>query len=270
MHWAGAPAASILQQLLVGLLAAAAVIVWSQLREQGSSRHGARWPLLVLAACLWLPLIDGASHSPSRWVGLFGFRLYVAPVVVPTLLLLSLRSVSSPGSSSASALLAVGAAAAALVVQPDAPQLVAFTLGCIPFLWVSRLSRGIKVSAVVSLGAAASVAWSIPVPLEPVPYVEGVFAVAAQHSLAAWLLSVVLAGLPCAALARLASAEGSPELLGPAVYFTALLLLAPLQATPVPLLGFGAGPVLGYCLLGASTRSAMPTGKAPGRSPMSR
>jgi hypothetical protein len=34
-----------------------------------------------------------------------------------------------------------------------------------------------------------------------------------------------------------------------AIYYTTLVALAPLEITPVPLIGFGAGPILGYLLM---------------------
>ena len=45
----------------------------------------------------------------------------------------------------------------------------------------------------------------------------------------------------------LAGASAGP--LAVAVYYATLFALAPLQTTPVPLLGFGAGPILGYLLV---------------------
>ena len=49
-------------------------------------------------------------------------------------------------------------------------------------------------------------------------------------------------------MARVAT-RGPRGLLAVAMYYVALVGLAPLEITPVPLLGFGAGPILGYLLM---------------------
>lgn len=102
------------------------------------------------------------------------------------------------------------------------------------------------------IGAAllmAIASWGRPDPLVPVPYVEGVFALAATVSHLALVLSVAAAAAPVAVLALFAFATKSVGVQAVATYFGVLLLLAPTQATPVPLLGFGAGPILGYFLM---------------------
>lgn len=216
---------------------------------------------MVLAACIWLPFVGASSNSPNRWVGVFGFRLYVASVVLPALLWLFLRPVSASAMWPAPALVALPCTAVGLFLQPDAPQLLALTIGCTPMLLMSRWSHTEKALGIVPLLVATALAWASPVRLEPVPYVEGVFALAWNHSRLLGVVTVILAALPCFALARVAWVGRSPAALGPCLYLATLFLLAPLQATPVPLLGFGAGPILGYftvcaCLQRTSTHAA--------------
>jgi hypothetical protein len=62
-------------------------------------------------------------------------------------------------------------------------------------------------------------------------------------------LTVLAAALPVMALGWLARKTSSPGILAACLYFTVLYLLAPAQVTPVPLIGFGAGPVIGYFIM---------------------
>jgi hypothetical protein len=92
-------------------------------------------------------------------------------------------------------------------------------------------------------------AWQRPGALAPVPHVEGVFSLAARVSPFALVASVCAVVIPIAALAWRSRTTRSWGLLAVAVYYGAILAHAPLLVTPVPLLGFGAGPILGYFLL---------------------
>jgi hypothetical protein len=143
----------------------------------------------------------------------------------------------------------VAAAATALVLQPDASQLTAFALAMLVLLAApsSHLLRRLALSAV--LLCCTAVAWRAPDPLVPVRYVEGVLNLAAEVSPFALLAALISAALPVIAFVWVARATRSRGTFAVAVYYASLFALAPLQATPVPLLGFGAGPILGYFLV---------------------
>ncbi len=94
--------------------------------------------------------------------------------------------------------------------------------------------------------------WRAPDPLAPVRYVEGAFVLAAEASPFALLAALIFAALPVTAFVWVARVTGSSGTCAVAVYYASLFALAPLQATPVPLLGFGAGPILGYCLVASA------------------
>jgi hypothetical protein len=146
----------------------------------------------------------------------------------------------------------VAAAAIALMLQPDASQLSAFALAMLVILAASRSHLLLRVALLVGLLFCAAVAWHTPDPLAPVRYVEGVFTLAAEVSPFALPAALVCAALPVIALIWVAWATRSCGVLAVAAYYASLLALAPLQVTPVPLLGFGAGPILGYYLVAAA------------------
>jgi hypothetical protein len=130
----------------------------------------------------------------------------------------------------------VAAAATALVLQPDASQLTAFALAMLVLLAApsSHLLRRLALSAV--LLCCTAVAWRAPDPLVPVRYVEGVLNLAAEVSPFALLAALISAALPVIAFVWVARATRSRGTFAVAVYYASLFALAPLQATPVPLL----------------------------------
>lgn len=211
-----------------------------------------RWLALLLAASLFIPLIAGSTGSPARWLVLGSARLYVAPVVLPVVLFL----LAAPHRAPAIYLVSVMAATMALALQPDAPQLTAFAVALLVLLATETAPLPFRLGLSVILLIGAIVTWRTPDHLSPVPYVEGVFAVAAEASPLTFVAATICAALPVAALAWVARVIRSTGAFAIAVYFGSLFSLAPLQITPVPLLGFGSGPILGYFLVaGIVTRN---------------
>ena len=134
------------------------------------------------------------------------------------------------------------------MLQPDASQAVAFAVAIAVVLLQRRpLSRIDWITTSVCVGAAIF-ALTRPDPLEAVPHVEGIVGLAARSgvaSLAVAILTLVLLPLPFVTdVIRRERCESS----GLAAYFT-IVCVAPFVAPyPVPLLGYGLSPVLGYFL----------------------
>lgn len=207
------------------------------------------WLLLGLALLAWIPLLGDAAESPRRWTSVLGIQLYVAPVLLPTFLLLWQRAAASNITAPVVLVCSATLLATGLLLQPDAPQLTAFTLGCTAALRRSHLRWATKTIVLLGVVTASALAWMAPDPLNPVPYVEGVFSLAGSHSLWAFAICILAAAIPVLVLAWLDLRAGRTGTLGVSVYFACLFLLAPLQVTPVPLLGLGAGPVIGYFVM---------------------
>lgn len=112
----------------------------------------------------------------------------------------------------------------------------------------------LAVAIATALAAGVAWAWWQPDPLLPVPHVEGVLDLAAAAGPVWFAAAVIALALPLLALARLARASNAPALLSVAIYYVVIDVLAWRQLTPMPLLGYGAGPIVGYALMAASAR----------------
>ncbi len=229
MHRGGASPSQLIQQAFVFSVTALACALLSRkpLTFTDKSRDRA---LIVAAVLVALPLLL-PSAGPHRWLGAGGFRLYMASVLLPgTVLLL-------PQARKGWAVLLV--IAAALAAQPDASQATAFALAGLVVLRRAPLSVLAHVGVGVALAGAATIAWLRPDPLEPVSYVEGVLVLAQQVGPLALFFALVALALPVAMLLRVGQ-------VAVAVYYVAIVFFAYRQLTPMPLLGFGVGPILGY------------------------
>lgn len=256
MRVGGAPRSVLMLHIamaFVGAFACALAIAARRRRSAGSPE----WWALALAASLFLPLLVDSTGGPARWLVLGGARLYVAPVVLPLILFL----LGSPWRTPTAGATAVVAAATALLLQPDAAQSTAFALATLVALAGPDAHRPMRLPLAAVVVCAAVVAWRTPDPLAPVRYVEGVFAVAAEVSPVAFVAAVCAAALPVAALLQAARVTDSKGAYAAAAYFACLFALAPLQITPVPLLGVGTGPVLGYFLVAAAASNTCARGE---------
>ncbi|MBB6052742.1 hypothetical protein [Armatimonas rosea] len=229
MQRGGAGLSQLIQQVVAFSVAALAFVLTSRkpLSSTETSRGRALMGVVVL---LVLPLLAPGA-GPHRWLGVGGFRLYMASVLLPGAVPLLPQT--------RSAWIALLAIAAALAAQPDASQVTAFALAGLVVLWRAPLSGLARVGVGVALAGATAVAWLRPDPLEPVAYVEGVLVLAQQVGMLALGFALIALALPVAMLLRMGH-------VAVAVYYAAILFFAYRQLTPMPLLGFGVGPILGY------------------------
>lgn len=240
---AGAGRGLIFQQVVLFVVGSLLVLAPGGAPGTGRIWRQTGWGIF-LAGLLFLPWLAGWGTGPQRWLALGGFRFYLAPVLLPWLLLWGGDGQRNPVVSSAAALLTL----AALVTQPDAAQATAFAAAWIALrgFGANGVSLGARLGGGVLLAGLTACAWLRPDPLQPVDFVEGVFRLAARSGPLALAAAVAAAVLPATVLAALAQRRRSAPLSALAVYSLTLVLLAPLEITPVPLLGFGAGPIVGH------------------------
>lgn len=146
-----------------------------------------------------------------------------------------------------------------LWVQPDASQATAFAAALIVALWTTRYPGHNPVAASLFLGIAAVFAWSRPDPLAPVPEVEDIIKLAGAHSMGMAALSMTsLAAVTVSPLCGSSNAPpgARPSAIALCVYFLICSLMRLFGAFPVPIVGLGMSPIIGFWL-GIATLSAM-------------
>jgi hypothetical protein len=135
-----------------------------------------------------------------------------------------------------------------LLLQPDAAQASAFAGALVILLFFYRQTPWVMWSAALAALVCAAWSWMRPDPLLSVRHVEGIVGLAAESGML-WLLASLasLALLPCPfLLGRGRDGRASPKALALGLYF-ALNVIAPCFGPfPVPLLGFGLSPIVGY------------------------
>ena len=251
MRSSGVSAAIWGQQLAAGL---ALIILCIVLRGAARAASRSRWGWAI-AGCMSLALLIATLLQPGvegvhRWVGLGPVQIHAAFVALPVLIIIIAAMLRRDSVRGGTWILpcVVAVAAGLLVLQPDASQAIAFAVA-VACVLVGR--RPARKSVWIALGVVVVCAvWSLarPDPLDAVPHVEGILGLAASAGpgwLIAAIVALVLLPVPFVGLLsrRRDRARAGVAL---AAYFTTVCVASLLAPYPVPLLGFGLSPILGY------------------------
>ena len=222
---------------------AAAVLVFAlfgMVPQRIVQRIPARLWTVFLMICLSATLLGAEVGGARRWLDLRVFNAHAAMLVLPSMIiLLGHMGCSCP---------LVLCIAIVLSMQPDLSQLLAFSAAMLPLLWRSRNKRGWRILSVLALAILVILCINIPTSIESVPYSEGVLAMLGEMS---WLMAAAgmlsLAMIPVLWIYRF-SKEREVWMLSLGVYYMIVILFGLSGEYPVPFVGFGLSPIIGYWL----------------------
>lgn len=255
---AGAGQALQVQQIVVALIGIAFVLWMDKVRRNQDAENGSSMPRLVRNSILILVsmligfaacYVFSKAESPSRWLKFGGLRLYFSAAVLPLALYVFANLHWRLQFSAYANVLLVLVFAALLALQPDVSQLMAFSLAVLFVVWHRAGDLVLKLGISLVLGLLCYWCRQQPDPLQPVSYVEGVIQLAGSAGIAPMLAAILSVALIPICLFYAGIKRSSPELMPIALYYIVIMICAYLGLTPMPLIGFGAGPVLGYFLL---------------------
>jgi len=229
--------------LVLGAVGAIALVSSKPEVEQWAARWLPVVAFVVTAATLVTPGLDGVH----RWLPLGPLRLHASAALLPWLFLGMISP--EPRARTRAVLLACGVQLVH-VAQPDAAQATVLAAGALPLLAGGKIVErrfGILVAALL-LGLAA-VAWTRPDSLAPVDHVERILVLAAESG--QWWSAAAGAaafGLLAPAMLAMRTSDGPTLQLGAGLglYGCVAIGVTFFGNHPVPVLGAGAGPVLGW------------------------
>lgn len=215
-----------------GILVTWGALAWGRTTPTAVSP---RWALVVGVAVLATTLAGPGVEGVHRWMPGGPIRLHAGALVLPSMLVALERAPWVTSAIAACTMLVL------VSLQPDAAQAVSFAAGwaiVVGFRREKGAGPVILVSVLVGLAGLLG-----PDPLGPVAHVEGIVGMAAAQGpllAGAALLSLVL--LPISLATFLPRPVGGAL----ALYTTGTLIAAWLGHHPVPILGYGVSPILGY------------------------
>jgi hypothetical protein len=223
-----------------------------------SPRLSTQFIILAAAiAAILLPFIAPGMMGVHRWVFIGGFSLQPSAIVLP-LIIAAVAWIARQHAavSIASAVLTT----LILALQPDAAQAFSFAIACSVLFALNAARQHYQAIGVLLLLAAATTSFTRTDPLPAVPHVEGIFALVASGG-ALWVVFGIAALLLLLVpfLATFAQAHDSVALaLG---VYVGMTILASFWGTfPVPVMAYGASPILGYFIaLALCDRTSAPS-----------
>lgn len=243
---------------IVGMLVVAGGGAWWLRR---SCRSRCAWLLFASIGLLLVPF--AGDGRPARWLELGGVAVYLAPVLTPSVLSVAVAARRWPGHWPALVAAVLGVQVVVFAMQPDRAQVLATALasGCV--LLASPLANRWRWLAALPHVVAAAVCLPHADALPPVAHVELVFALGLQ--LSPWLgLALIAAAVVAVGGIAIVLVGWQRAAVAIPVYYGALHLASIAGWTPAPLLGLGAGPLLGFGLLLAVVSVLVPDGKGVG------
>jgi hypothetical protein len=233
-------------QVLAICLACALAVAGAQLSLRTKYRVAPGLIVFLVLLGIAVPLFSGAP-TPQRWASLGPIKLYIAPVVLPLFLAACSVWIARGGQYERFAFIAIVSASLLLAAQPDASQVLALLAASAAIVAKLRSRTTTAIAALACTALATAWAFSQPDHLQPVAHVEGVFALALDHSLFVGAAVIASAVILVVGL-YVNSSGGSVWLSAIAVYYAVLFLCSVAGLTPAPLIGYGAGPWLGFGL----------------------
>lgn len=143
------------------------------------------------------------------------------------------------------ALTTIGCVTIILALQPDASMVTAFSAVSLVLIW-NQLTQVPRVLLVSLLGGLTVSTWLFLDTLAPVAYVEGIFDWVTELGVLSTIVG--LAALLIMILPFFGSVPQKQRLLaiGFGVFYSLILLVNRFGHFPVPLMGYGISPVIGY------------------------
>lgn len=247
-------------QILAIALACLLAVLGLYLSRAAKRSCSASWIMVVLLLGLAMTLLADTS-APQRWVSVGSVYLYMAPALLPAFLVACSALMFRGGRSPQFASAAFVGVSAILAAQPDASQALALLAATAFAVVKARLSSFPAILGLLLALFATVWACSQPDPLSPVAYVEGVFALALGHSLLAGIAVIASAAALVVGLCLYSSERQRwPSVV--AVYYAVLFACSIAGLTPAPLIGYGAGPWIGFGLM-VALASAIDTTTRP-------
>jgi len=212
-------------------------------KESKVKKNASTISILIAVIFLLLTFINSGIEGVHRWTSVGPIKFYVAVIVLPIIMinLWQLLQIKSWWVSSISTMVI----SILLVLQPDASMLTAFAIPMLILLW-SKTNNIFISCTVVLLFALIIFSWVFLDKLPPVSYVEGIVRLVANMGMIWIILGVIsLAILP---LPFIFFSPKEYKLLSFSIgiYFIIILISTLLGNFPVPLMGYGVSPIIGY------------------------
>jgi len=205
--------------------------------------------IVITLILLLLTLFGNDIDGVQRWIKLGIINVNIAMIVLPITLVASYNLLIKKRVKYA--LIFIVSIAILLVLQPDASQLMGFSIPIIIILFDKKININSILRYVVSLILILLMilSWIFLDKLAPVSYVEGILGLLNNVSpilMVMGVISLILIPLP---FIFFPPKEFRRLSIGIGLYYSLIMLSAIFGNFPVPFMGYGISPIIGYWIV---------------------
>ncbi|MEW9096036.1 MAG: cell division protein [Clostridiaceae bacterium] len=200
--------------------------------------------ILISVILLLLTFIDLGLLGVHRWISIGPVKFYVASIVMP-IIIIELWNLLQSEKWWVSAFITI-LISILLILQPDASELTAFIIPMVILLWSKTNNNILRFSITGVLLIFIVISWISLDGLPPVPYVEEIISLVADMGII-WLILGVIS-LMILIIPFIFFPPKNFRLLSICIgiYFIIILISTLFGNFPIPLMGYGISPIIGY------------------------
>ncbi|WP_129691519.1 FtsW/RodA/SpoVE family cell cycle protein [Gottfriedia acidiceleris] len=216
-------------------------------RDQKSTKKKTNIIVITCILILFLlTFLDKGLHGVHRWIAIGPLRFNIALVLVP-LLIIQLANLMK----SKPFWVTFGFAlffTVLLLFQPDASQLTAFTISISFLLLNLKKSKSVQILLLIVFILLIVFSWSHLDQLAPVSYVEDILSLVKEMGIGWLVLAVISLFILPMPFFLFPPTSAKPLSFSLGIYFSISILSSFFGNFPVPIMGYGTSPFIGYLI----------------------
>ncbi|RID86144.1 hypothetical protein D1953_10250 [Peribacillus asahii] len=240
----GVPSSIWIQNIIIWILGTVLGSVFIIRNREKHLINGNSSHTIIIVVLLVLPFFFNDLDGIHRWLIFGPINIYIASVILPLLIIHLWKLALNNREHYVFGLTLI--TLVILLFHPDAGQLTAFACATAIIFWKKISNRIIKLLYITLTVAVVTVSWVFLDDLEPVPYVEDIIFLVADLG-NVWfimgILSLVLLLSP-----YFFYGKKSIVSLSLGVYFLITMIVTLIGNFPMPIMGYGISPVIGYLI----------------------
>ena len=202
--------------------------------------------IILTILSLLLTFINPGIEGVHRWVSIGPIRLYVSSIVLPIIIINLWKIIDKKNNSIWISMISVICISIILALQPDASMITAFAIPMIILFWNSNIKNIFRIFIIIFLSILTTFSWIFLDELAPVSYVEGIIELVKNMGILWFILGIITLIILPLPFILFPIKEYKLLSLCIGIYFFILLVSTIFGNFPVPLMGYGISPIIGY------------------------
>lgn len=199
--------------------------------------------IIISIIALLVTFINSGIGEVHRWVSVGPIRLYVSVIVLP-IIIISLWSLLRK-ENLIIAIVSIVCVSIILTLQPDASMMTAFSITSIILLW-NKIKKIPCFLLIAFLGGLTIFTWIFLDGLAPVAYVEGIFKLVSDMGMIWFVLGIISLTIMIIPFLIFPPKKNKILSICFGIYFITILTSTVFGNFPIPLMGYGVSPIIGY------------------------